>query len=549
MKNIFIIGQRTRRRRLSTYSYSSSPLKQSHHPPPPPPPSSNSNIRSSNTIFPIHILGSGSIGLLYASAIHDKYHQRLRNDAGEEAKNTAAATTCQEKKASDEEEEEEDATTRQYPVTLLMRSHHKSRLIRLPSSSASRHDETLIPPQWVAPVKIRSAHKNKEENNNNIIHQCNIPVEIISDDDCRASSSHSSSHDEDDNNNARVNNDNNNNPIHCLVLATKANDAVSALESIWDTRLRSSQSSSSSSSPTKIIILSNGALAIRDAIYTRFGRRCYHDPSSPRRHEHTTDILLEENNVELILGTTTHGAHQTTTTPLRHDDDDNSGRCNNVGHNYYDITHAGIGCTTCTDLPFTQLCHSIGVGWKGECLSMLDMHVMLWKKLAVNCVINPLTAIYNVTNGQLLLLLLLVVVVRQRKEDSTKVLIMRQILQEVSLVAMMEMKSLYAKILTSSNENGGHGNKNNNTLYYNDQWLLSATEALSSSALEKFVFQVMNSTKDNVSSMLQDMRSGKTTEIEFLNGYVASLGKEKYGLDCPRNLEMCRLVQRKLEER
>jgi ketopantoate reductase len=40
----------------------------------------------------------------------------------------------------------------------------------------------------------------------------------------------------------------------------------------------------------------------------------------------------------------------------------------------------------------------------GECVFMLDMHVMmmLWKKLAVNCdAIDPLTTIHNVTNGQL----------------------------------------------------------------------------------------------------------------------------------------------------
>jgi len=36
---------------------------------------------------------------------------------------------------------------------------------------------------------------------------------------------------------------------------------------------------------------------------------------------------------------------------------------------------------------------------------MLDMHAILWKKLAVNCVVNPLTAIHNVTNGIIIILL------------------------------------------------------------------------------------------------------------------------------------------------
>ena len=161
---------------------------------------------------------------------------------------------------------------------------------------------------------------------------------------------------------------------------------------------------------------------------------------------------------------------------------------------------------------------------------------MLWKKLAVNCVINPLTAIHNVTNGQLLS-------IDDTNHAEDIMTIMRQILEEVSLVAMMEMRTLYEETMSmSSSEDGGYDEESSNTL--RTQWLLTTTETLSTSSLEKFVHQVMNSTKDNISSMLQDVRSGKTTEVRFLNGYVASLGQEKYGIYCPRNLEMCRLVTR-----
>ena len=161
---------------------------------------------------------------------------------------------------------------------------------------------------------------------------------------------------------------------------------------------------------------------------------------------------------------------------------------------------------------------------------------MLWKKLAVNCVINPLTAIHNVTNGQLLS-------INDTNHAEDIMTIMRQILEEVSLVAMMEMRTLCEETMSmSSSEDGGYDEESSNTL--RTQWLLTTTETLSTSSLEKFVHQVMNSTKDNISSMLQDVRSGKTTEVRFLNGYVASLGQEKYGIYCPRNLEMCRLVTR-----
>jgi len=464
-------------------------------------PSTNSNSNNKNSvIFPIHILGSGSIGLLYASAIHDRYHHHRNNNSTMWWSNEGNSTSCQD---DDEASDEEEIAATHYPVTLLMRSHHKSRLI-------SMRNEANNQQCWFAPVTIRkgitttettttttTAHQNDEK----IITQCKIPVEFIENGMSR------NNDDDGDDNGIR------NKPIHCLVLATKANDAIAALESVWDTRLRSTQSSlSPSPSPTKIIILSNGALAIRDAIYNRFGRRL--DPTQQDRC-----IILDD--VQLILGTTTHGAHKTSPSSR------SSGN--------YDITHAGIGGTACIDMQFTQLCRSIG--WDAECLSMLDMHVMLWKKLAVNCVINPLTAIHNVTNGQLLSL-----DTNHHVEDIMTTT--RQSLDEVSLVARMEMRSLYEETMSNSSEDGGGGyDENKNNIPPRNQWLLSTTETLSSSSLEKFVYHVMDSTKDNVSSMLQDVRSGKATEVRFLNGYVASLGQEKYGMDCPRNLEMCRLVE------
>ena len=70
-------------------------------------------------------------------------------------------------------------------------------------------------------------------------------------------------------------------------------------------------------------------------------------------------------------------------------------------------TRAGVGSTTCTDLPFIPHSYNYASipsdGWGGMCIQ-LEMHVMmmLWKKLAVNCdAIDPLTTIHNVTNGQL----------------------------------------------------------------------------------------------------------------------------------------------------
>ena len=38
----------------------------------------------------------------------------------------------------------------------------------------------------------------------------------------------------------------------------------------------------------------------------------------------------------------------------------------------------------------------------------------------------------------------------------------------------------------------------------------------------------MSDTRNNVSSMLQDVKAGRMTEVQYLNGYVTSLGQEKH---------------------
>lgn len=123
-------------------------------------------------------------------------------------------------------------------------------------------------------------------------------------------------------------------------------------------------------------------------------------------------------------------------------------------------------------------------------------------KLAVNCIINPLTAIFDCTNGELL-------------NQFSVTRIMRLLLAEVSLV------------IRSLPELDGVPNKN---LRYDPQ------------RLEAMVVVVATRTAKNVSSMLHDVRQHTKTEIDYINGYVVRRGEE-LGIKCVLNYMLLQMVK------
>ncbi|OOF98584.1 hypothetical protein ASPCADRAFT_204343 [Aspergillus carbonarius ITEM 5010] len=123
------------------------------------------------------------------------------------------------------------------------------------------------------------------------------------------------------------------------------------------------------------------------------------------------------------------------------------------------------------------------------------------EKLAMNAVINPLTAVMNCENGELLY-----------NYSFTRV--MRLLLLEISTVicALPEV-----------------------------QGIPGIESRFSPERLRWMVTQLASKTAKNHSSMLQDVRAGKTTEIEYLNGYIVRRGEE-LGVKCVVNYMMKHLV-------
>jgi len=117
---------------------------------------------------------------------------------------------------------------------------------------------------------------------------------------------------------------------------------------------------------------------------------------------------------------------------------------------------------------------------------------MIWEKVAVNAGINPLTALLDVENGQLL-------EVREIRE------LMRNLVVEAAKVASTEG-------------------------YRFDYSLVERAE------------QVCYQTRNNISSMLQDVRAKKRTEIDALSGEILQRA-ELASLPCPRTKVVYQLVK------
>lgn len=119
----------------------------------------------------------------------------------------------------------------------------------------------------------------------------------------------------------------------------------------------------------------------------------------------------------------------------------------------------------------------------------------LWRKLAVNCVINPLTALHDCKNGDL----------RAFPAEIQKVT------HEVAAVIERE----------------GHH--------------ISADDLLS------YVNQIIENTAENISSMLQDVRALRHTECDYITGYLLRRARA-HGIAVPENARLYEMIKRKESE-
>ncbi|XOV77370.1 MAG: ketopantoate reductase family protein [Aestuariibacter sp.] len=127
-----------------------------------------------------------------------------------------------------------------------------------------------------------------------------------------------------------------------------------------------------------------------------------------------------------------------------------------------------------------------GITWQNSVLETL------WKKVAINAIINPLTAIKDIPNGSL-------------SEPR---------FQPIITELLTEIASLF----------------------------LAKSISLSKTDLTNIIAKVITNTADNYSSMHQDIAQHKRTEIDYITGQLL-LEAKKHGVLMPRNQDLYQQVK------
>ena len=125
--------------------------------------------------------------------------------------------------------------------------------------------------------------------------------------------------------------------------------------------------------------------------------------------------------------------------------------------------------------------------------SSWDPHIeqALWLKLAINCAINPLTALHRCSNG------------------------------ELAAPGMAPQVTGLCDEIVQVSEAAGYGGV--------------------TADLHARVSEVIEATASNRSSMLQDVLAGRQTEIQYITGHLLSVARA-HGVDVPRNEALFRSI-------
>lgn len=127
-----------------------------------------------------------------------------------------------------------------------------------------------------------------------------------------------------------------------------------------------------------------------------------------------------------------------------------------------------------------------------------DIEQRLWRKFAINCAINALTVVHDCRNGELL-------------DGGRRQQQLQALCEEIGVVLGALSRRTGSQIPDATN--------------------------LLTPDLYTQVETVLRATAPNLSSTLQDVRRGRSTELPHLNGYLINLA-ESAGIPAPRNIAL-----------
>jgi 2-dehydropantoate 2-reductase len=228
-----------------------------------------------------------------------------------------------------------------------------------------------------------------------------------------------------------------NDPISHLLVTTKAQDVVAALRSVAHRR----------DAASTVLLLANGQ---------GFAAQLGAAVPAP----------------DYYFGITTEGAYRTP-----------DGRVHHAGRGLTRVGHPG---RTRAPAWFAHWAEAVQPGcWDP------DIEQSLWLKLAINCAINPLTAVQRCNNGEL-----------------------------ASGELALEVARLCSEIMAVS---------------------AAAGYAAVTSDLPAQVADVIRATATNRSSMLQDVMAGRATEIDYITGYLLDVAR-RHNVAAPYNEALYRSI-------
>ncbi|KAG8896310.1 2-dehydropantoate 2-reductase (Ketopantoate reductase) (KPA reductase) (KPR), partial [Tulasnella sp. 417] len=288
--------------------------------------------------------------------------------------------------------------------------------------------------------------------------------------------------------------------ILSLFITTKAQAAAPAMDALV--------SANRISPATTVVLMTNGM-----GVYEQIVQSFFKDP---------------ETRPQFVLATNTHGAslkgwfdvvhaakgqihYAVVPDPLGRDQ--GMDRALRPGSS---LDSSSAASTPSSQHPFSSLHRTVSLldtlsprlNTKPETIHLLHHRLIL--KLITNCCINPLTALKDCKNGDLL-------------HDNDALKTIREICEEAAEVLDLKSAEDDAMMLLAELESDSFGENP-----------IPLVRTPSAEELEEEVLRVARLTAENYSSMLQDVRKRKPTEIEYLNGHFTRLA-QLYNVATPAN--------------